>query len=243
MANMRDSTPLYHSRIIKGWVDYLSVNYPNIDIASVLKYAGIEAYELTDEGHWLVKEQINRFHEILAAKTDKPDIAREVGRFSVTSRASGALKQYALGFITPEKAYSVMEKLHSNYSRAAIVKTKSIGPDKIEINVSLMPNVTEAPYQCLYRTGAFEAVAKLFTGKCANIEHPICLHKGGDYCLYTISWEKSRTFVWKRILIILSYSVSLPVPCRLPFVARSLASLRFSFCHSVVEPNTLCRTS
>ena len=191
--------PLYHSRIIRGWVDYLSINYPSIDVASVLKYAGIEAYELADEGHWLVKEQINRFHEMLAAKTDKPEIAREVGRFSVTSRASGALKQYALGFISPEKAYSVMEKLHANFSRAAILKTKSIGPNKIEAKISLLPNVTEEPYQCLYRTGAFEAVAKLFTGQCASIEHPICIHKGGDFCLYTICWEQTRTFVWKRI--------------------------------------------
>ncbi len=79
------------------------------------------------------------------------------------------------------------------------MKTKSIGANAIEARITLVPNVVEEPFQCLYRTGSLEAVAKLFTGKYANIEHPICLHKGGDCCLYTISWEKSRTFVWKRI--------------------------------------------
>ncbi len=60
-----------------------------------------------------------------------------------------------------------------------------------------MPNVVEKPYQCLNRLGSLEAVAKIFTGKFAKIEHPICLHKGGDCCLYIISWEKTRIHTWK----------------------------------------------
>ena len=57
----------------------------------------------------------------------------------------------------------------------------------------------KSPIQCLNRLGALEAVAKLFTGKFANIEHPVCLHKGGDCCLYIVSWKKTPTFIWKRI--------------------------------------------
>jgi PAS domain S-box-containing protein len=196
---MTDNTPLYNSRIIKNWVEYLKSHYPNIDIASLLKSADIKEYELDDEGHWLTQEQINRFHDMLAKKADNPDIAREVGRFSVTSRASGAVKQYLLGFISPERAYGVMEKLSTNFSRAAVLKTKSIGKDKIEVKATLLPNVVEKPYQCLYRLGILEGVAKLFTEKYAIVDHPICIHKGGDCCLYIITLEKSRSFVWKRI--------------------------------------------
>ncbi len=108
----RTTTPLYNSRIIKNYVEYLKSYYPNIDIASLLKYAGIETYQLDDEGHWLTQEQVDRFHEMLAEKTNNPDIAREVGRFSVTSQASGAVRQYLLGFISPATAYAVVEKLN-----------------------------------------------------------------------------------------------------------------------------------
>jgi two-component system, cell cycle sensor histidine kinase and response regulator CckA len=196
---MIDKTPLYNSRIIKNWVEYLKIYYPNIDLASLLKYADIEAYQLDDEGHWLIQEQVDRFHENLTAITDNPDIAREVGRFTVNSKSSGALRQYLLGFISPTTAYSVIEKINARLSRAAILKIKSIGTDKLEARATLIPNVVEKPYQCLYRLGALEAIAKLFTRKFANIEHPVCLHKGGDCCLYTISWEKPSTFVWKKI--------------------------------------------
>jgi PAS domain S-box-containing protein/putative nucleotidyltransferase with HDIG domain len=196
---MMDNPPLFNSRIAKNYVEYLKSNYPNVDIASLLKYADIKPYELDDEGHWLNQTQITRFHEMLSARTNNPNIAREVGRFSITSRALGAVRQYLLGFISVEKAYAVMEKLHAHFSRAAVFKTKSIGANKLEANVTLIPKVTEEPYQCLNRIGTLEAVAKLFTGKYATIEHPVCLHKGGNRCLYIISWEKSRAFVWKRI--------------------------------------------
>ena len=104
-----------------------------------------------------------------------------------------------MGFISPATAYAVIEKINARLSRAAVLKIKSIGADKVEIIATLMPNVVEKPYQCLNRLGSLEAVAKIFTGKFAKIEHPTCLHKGGDYCLYNISWEKTRVYVWKLI--------------------------------------------
>ena len=54
---MADTTPLYNSRIIKNYVEYLKSYYPDIDIVSLLKYADIETYQLDDEGHWLTQEQ------------------------------------------------------------------------------------------------------------------------------------------------------------------------------------------
>jgi PAS domain S-box-containing protein/putative nucleotidyltransferase with HDIG domain len=196
---MTNKTPLYNSRIIRNYVEYLKRYNPDIDIGSLLKHAGIETYQLDDEGHWLHQEQVDRFHEMLAEKTNNPNIAREVGRFAVTSRSSGALRQYLLSFINPATAYAVVEKINAHLSRSVVLKIKSTGIDKVEATATLLPNVVEKPYQCLNRLGSLEAVAKIFTGKFAKIEHPICLQKGGDCCLYNISWEKTRVYVWKLI--------------------------------------------
>jgi PAS domain S-box-containing protein/putative nucleotidyltransferase with HDIG domain len=203
---MMDDTPLYNSRIIKSYVEYLKRYLPDIDIVPLLKYADIETYQLDDEGHWLTQRQVDCFHTILAKTTQEPDIARKVGRFSVASRASGALGQYMMGFINPATAYGVLEKINARLSRAAVLKTKAIGADQIEAKAVLQPGVVEKPYQCLNRLGALEALAKLSTNKFANIEHPVCIHKGGDCCLYIITWEKTRAFVWKKIR---SYSLVL----------------------------------
>jgi PAS domain S-box-containing protein/putative nucleotidyltransferase with HDIG domain len=196
---MMDDTPLYNSRIIKSYVEYLNRYHPDIDIAPLLKYADIEAYQLDDEGHWLTQKQVDRFQEILVQTIQDPDIARKAGRFSATSRASGALGQYLLGFINPAMAYAFLEKINSHLSRAAVLKTKAIGTDRIEAKAILQPGVIEKPYQCLNRLGTLESLAKIFTNKFATIEHPVCIHKGGDCCQYIITWEKTRSFLWKKI--------------------------------------------
>ncbi|MDD4356093.1 MAG: PAS domain S-box protein [Smithellaceae bacterium] len=189
----------YSSRIIKSYVEYLKKVFPDIDVNPLLKHAGIEIFQLDDEGHWLTQKEVDRFHEILAKVTQEPDISRKVGRFSVTSRASGAVGQYVLGFINPATVYGLLEKINSRLSRAAVMKTRAIAPDKIEAKVTLEPGVEEKPYQCDNRMGMMEALAKLSTNKLASIEHPVCVHKGGDCCLYVISWEKTPSLMWKRI--------------------------------------------
>ncbi|MCK9392199.1 MAG: PAS domain S-box protein [Syntrophales bacterium] len=196
---MMDEAPLYNSRILKSYVEYLKRYLPDIDIAPLLNYADIETYQLDDEGHWLTQSQVDRFHTILAKTAQDPDISRKVGRFSVTSRASGALGQYMLGFINPATAYGVLEKINANLSRGAVLKTKAIGADQIEAKAVLQPGVVEKPYQCLNRLGGLEALAKLSTNKFARIEHPVCIHKGGDCCLYIITWEKTRALLWRKI--------------------------------------------
>jgi PAS domain S-box-containing protein/putative nucleotidyltransferase with HDIG domain len=209
---MEEETPLYNSRIIKSYVEYLNRYHPEIDIDSLLKYAGVETYQLDDEGHWLTQSQIERFYEKLVQTIKDPDIARKVGRYSATSRASGALGQYLLGFINPATAYAVLEKINSHLSRAAVLKTKAIGANQIEVTAVLQPGVVEKPYQCLNRLGTLESLAKLLTNKFANIEHPTCIHEGGDCCRYIITWEKTHSFVWKKIrnyFLILGFAICL----------------------------------
>jgi PAS domain S-box-containing protein/putative nucleotidyltransferase with HDIG domain len=196
---MMDDTPLYNSRIIKSYVEYLNRYFPDIDIAPLLKYANIEAYQLDDEGHWLTQEQSDRFNEIIAKKTQDKDISRKAGRYSATSRASGALGQYVMGLVNPATAYAILEKLNSRLSRGAVLKTKSVGADQIEARAVLQPGVVEKPYQCVYRLGILESMTKPFTNKFASIEHPVCIHEGGDCCLYIITWKKTRSFFWKKI--------------------------------------------
>ena len=54
---MDNNTHIYNSRIIKSYVEYLKRYLPDVDIATLLKYADIETYQLDDEGHWLTQDQ------------------------------------------------------------------------------------------------------------------------------------------------------------------------------------------
>ena len=59
-------TPLYNSRILNNYIEYLKKFYPEVDIRPILDYAGVTVYEIEDPAHWFNQRQCDRFHEILS---------------------------------------------------------------------------------------------------------------------------------------------------------------------------------
>jgi len=211
--------PLYNSRILKNYVEYVEKYHPDVDIDTILNYSGITNYELEDQGHWFTQQQTDRFHEILLQKIGDPNISREVGRYAASSKAAGIVKQYALGFINPRLAYRMLEKQASTFSHGFKLKTKILARNKIEVNVTPRPGVDEKPYQCENRIGTLEALAKLFTENFAKVEHPSCFHKGEDCCRYIVTWSRTSSLTWKRVgnySLLVGILVSLPLFFILP---------------------------
>ncbi len=193
------NAPLYNSRIIRTYVEYLLKYYPDIAIDSVLLHAGITSSEMQDGAHWFNQSQVDRFHEMAALKTGNPNVARDAGRFSASTEGLGAAKQYTLGLMSLTSIYLLMGKLYPLMSRAAEVKTKAIGPNKVEIISTPKPGVDEKPYQCENRIGTFEAVGSFLTEKPAQVEHISCFHKGDAACRYVVIWERTPGDLWKKI--------------------------------------------
>jgi len=191
--------PLYNSKIVKNYKEYLQKNHPEIDLDAIFEYADILSYQLEDGAHWFTQQQTDRFQEILKKKIPDTNIPREAGRQFAMSKAAVLISQYALGFITPVYAYAMLEKLQPLVTRACTLETKKIGLGKVEVIVKPLPGVEEKPYQCENRIGTYESIARLFTGNIADIDHPICIHRGGDHCHYVISWENTPLYRWKRI--------------------------------------------
>ena len=213
---MNDPKPLYNSRLLKNYIDYLTKYYPEIDINSILEYAEITRSQLEDGGHYFSQKHINRFHESLTQKTENPKIAREVGRYTASSEAFGPIRQYALGFFSASMAYMLFEKIALKLTGAATYKITKLGPQKMEVVATPTNGVIEHPSQCDNRLGIFEALAKIYTRKFATIDHPTCVNNGGEYCKYIISWKTTPAYRWK---ILSRYTSGLePDPFHSPFL-------------------------
>lgn len=191
--------PLYSSRITKSYIEYLNRYYPGVNVNAVLDYAGMTSYQLEDGGHWFTQSQINRFHEALHKAIDNPHFARDVGRSTPFSQAAVTISRITMGLVNPSSAYTLMERLYPRMSRACEIQTRNINQSSVEIIVRAKKGVTENPFQCDNRIGVFEAIAKLFTNKYANIEHPACMHRNADHCRYLISWDETPSLFWKKI--------------------------------------------
>jgi class 3 adenylate cyclase len=191
--------PLYNSRLIKNYVEYIKKFHPDLDLQDILHYSWIRTYELEDQGHWFSQWQVDRFHERLTQKTGDSKISRKVGQFAATSEASGALKHYALGFMTPGGAYWLFEKIAPHLTRASTFKSRKLGGNKFEIISKPNPGVSLKPYQCDNMVGQLEALSKLFIGRFPRVEHPECIHNGGAVCRYLVSLDWTPSFMWRGL--------------------------------------------
>jgi class 3 adenylate cyclase len=228
LSNMH--APLYNSRLIKNYVEYIKKFHPELDLQDILHYSWIRTYELADQGHWFSQWQVDRFHERLTQKTGDSKISRKVGQFAATSEASGALKHYALGFMTPGGAYWLFEKIAPHLTRASTFQSKKLGASKFEIISRPNPGVSLKPYQCDNMIGQLEALSKLFTGRFPKVDHQECIHNGGAECRYVVSLDWTPSFMWRGLrnyLILAGLLICLTLHLVISSLSWALVTLLF----------------
>ncbi len=224
---MNDLLPVYSSRLFRLWIEYASKNYPDIDIDSILRHAKMTQHEVADPGHWFNQRQSDRFYEMLVSKTNNPDIARLTGRMMAESSLMGPVKQNVMGLLDTNTTYASIARVYPTLSRGAHAKARRLGKNRVEITVWPNPDIKEKSYQCEYRMGSFEAIAKAMTGQLPQFEQPACVHNGDNRCQYIIAWKKTPDMIWRQIrnysiiigalvslaaFFVLPISVWLPIP-------------------------------
>jgi len=208
--------PLYNSRILSSYLMLIKSQYSYINIEELLTYAGIETYQVDDEGHWFTQDQMNRFHEMLRQKTNNQNIAREAGKFGSSPGALGMMRRYVLGLIGPQNAYELVGKFASKLTKSSTYSVKTISSSQVAINVTPNKGVQEEPFQCENRQGFLEGISILFNYSLPQIEHPECIFKGGKSCRYIVSWQESRSQSWAKFrniagIVFLAISILLPL--------------------------------
>lgn len=196
---INDKTPLYNSRIIKIFINYIKKNYNYINISELLSYAKMEPHQVEDEGHWFTQEQVDLFYEKLVKLTGNKNIARDAGRYAASPDSTNIVKQYVIGLLDPSSAFQAVGKYAPEITKSSKYESRKIAKNKVEITVKPYKGVKEKPFQCQNRIGMWEAIGLLFNYRLPKIEHPECIFKGGKVCRYIISWQESKASLISRI--------------------------------------------
>jgi HD-GYP domain-containing protein (c-di-GMP phosphodiesterase class II) len=223
--------PLYSSRIVNNYIKLIKSQYNYIDVKELLNYAGMEPYQVEDEGHWFSQNQINKFHHRLRELTGNRDIAREAGRFAAIPGTLGHMRHHLLGLVGPEYAYNLIGNYASKFTKSSEFKSHRLSPNKVEIVVTPKSGVQEGAYQCENRFGLWEAVATAFNYDLPTIDHPECVFKGGKSCRYIISWQESPAIFWRKFRNLIGIALFGAFLISFGFVPSwhiSVASLAFS---------------
>jgi len=198
-ARLSDDAPrLYNSKIVANYIRLIRKKYSYVDIDRLLAEAGMEHYQIEDQGHWFTQAEIDRFHAILARASSDPGIAREAGRYNASPDGIGIVSRYIFGLAGPARVYETIGKIASNFTRSTRFESRRTGRNQIELTVTPKPGVHEQRYQCENRMGYFEAIVAGFNYRLPRIEHPECVFEGGSACRYVISWWPSKAASWKR---------------------------------------------
>jgi hypothetical protein len=193
-----EELPLYSSKIIITFLGLIRTKYGRVNIPELLRYAGMETYQVEDDGHWFGQTQVDRFYERLVKLTGNPDIAREAGRHNASPEGFGMIARYVFGLAGPTRVFETIGKIAGSFTRSTRYESKRLGPTEIELTVTPVEGVSEKAYQCENRIGYFEAIVEGFNYRLPRIEHSECVFKGGKVCRYHISWRESKAAVWKR---------------------------------------------
>ena len=189
---------IYNSRIIDAYLKLIRVSYSHVNINNLLEQAGMELYEVADQGTWFTQEQINRFYEAVVQATGNKNIAREAGRYAASPDALGSMRKYTLALLGPSTAFNLLGKLTENFTKSANYQTRMISKNSVEVTVRPRPGVSEEPFQCENRIGFFEAIVSIFSYKTPRVEHQECLFSGGSECRYVIRWQSGYTATIKQ---------------------------------------------
>ena len=204
-------TPLYNSRITNTYLKLLRKRYPQVDIGKILTHAGMEAHQVEDEGHWFTQRQVNRFHEKLRELTRNPHIAREAGLFSASPEALGGIGRYILGLVGPERAYALVGKFTTKFTRSSVVESRMTSPTSVVVVSTPLAGVHEEQFQCDNRKGYLESVARHFNYDLPRIEHPECIFEGGSRCTYLVSWRSSYARLGRRLRLVVTVLLAVAV--------------------------------
>ena len=199
MQTTSTDKPLYNSRIVDTYIRLIRKDYPHIKVIDVLRFAGMESYQVNDESHWFTQKQINLFNEKLQQLTGNKDIALEAGRYAASPEALGVMRKYLIGLVSPYKVYENVTATISSFTKSSKYTSRKINNNAVEVIATPNKGVKEEPFQCRNRLGWLEALLKIFGFKLINIDHPECLFKGGKRCRYVVTWQKSRASLLMRI--------------------------------------------
>lgn len=193
---------IYNSRITNTYLKLVRKRYPQVDLADLLAYAGMELQQVEDEGHWFSQEQVDLFQERLVVLTGNSEIAREAGLFTASPEVLGGIRSYLLGLVSPARAYDLVGRFTSKFTRSSQYESRPLGSCQVEVLVTPFPGVREKPFQCKNRRGYLEAISRIFGYRLPHIDHPECLFRGDPVCRYIVTWEESpfsRWLKWRRL--------------------------------------------
>lgn len=144
-----------------------------------------------DPSEWVSLELCEAFCEELDQNYPDPAYFERCGRNAFSSRYMGMLRPIVRAFGSPAFGYEQMVRSLPRFNkvgRIAVLERKK-GALTLEYSTAEGAPKERSPHICAARRGQMAAVPTLFDLPPAIVDHPKCMQKGDDACVYLVRWQ------------------------------------------------------
>ena len=201
-----------HTLFFRPFLDDATEKLGAARVSEVLSQLGVSEHQLRDPTAWVSLRFRELFFATIIAAGEDEGMFERCGRLVFTRKYAGTLLPLFRAFGNPVLAYTRIVKSLGRLNKVGRMSLREARPGFVSLEyrplASSPPEMTA--YVCRSRAAQLAAVPVMFDFAPATVDHPICIHEGGDVCRYELAWEElgGRWPAWTFPLAALSLGVA-----------------------------------
>jgi signal transduction histidine kinase len=183
-----------HSFPLRAFIDEARATLGAAALDELLKGYGVSLPELMDSSAWLSMEFVESFIKTTLERSHDPALFDRASVRSMTPKYIGPLYPLLFAFGSPGFTYNQLPRAAERLNKTGHWSVAPRGPGHIQMSWVPSPTSTQEHelFICRARQTQLARVPVLFDLVPARVEHPRCLQRGDDVCLYEVSYEESK---------------------------------------------------
>ncbi|HJL37901.1 MAG TPA: HAMP domain-containing sensor histidine kinase, partial [Polyangiaceae bacterium LLY-WYZ-15_(1-7)] len=194
-----------HAFFLAPFLDLAAEQLGEARVRELLEEQGIELELLRDPSAWLSMKDSERIVRTLHEAVGDPLYVARAARAAFTARYMGPLRAIIRAFGNTGKAYEQMVRSLPRFNKVGELGFEQVGPRHVRLTYRQKPGAAAEtdPLMCLGRQQNMAAVPTIFDLPPAKLEHPECMHRGDDACVYEIRYVERLPKFRSRLALLL----------------------------------------
>jgi diguanylate cyclase (GGDEF)-like protein len=144
---------------------------------------------LEDVGNWISHDEAIALFEAAAEMTGDPRIGRRVGEDAVRQHAGTAVATLLRSLGSPEEVFRQITLTVTKFSTITTMESVECERGRAVVRSVARPGFARHPHLCDWAKGLLSQPTMLFGLPPGAVEESECQARGGEQCLYTITWD------------------------------------------------------
>jgi class 3 adenylate cyclase len=191
-----ECAPELNARLLRPLLRFYELQFGRAALLRLVEELGTTLEVLEDPDRWFSAALVLRVNRAMIAATGDEDLIYRAGRALTWPGMLGAERLLMRGLLNPRGVYESFGHITARYSRITRWEMQSLGRGTLRATFVPAPGTVDDPLFCGNRRGVLEAVPEVFGFPAASLEHPLCLHRGDDRCVYIAHWKERMA--WAR---------------------------------------------